>query len=147
MKKYLLAMITYGIVTGAMAAGTYDGIYASTEAPNSYISVHTNSNRLIATTYDILPASGVMFNSVIGSVMPRQVNTWQLLNGTINGNVADLSGQLMFNECNVRLTANFDANGLNVYITGSSSSGAGSSSTMNCQALVSPAPLRFNRIF
>ncbi len=146
MKKTLFAL-ALAACGHAMAAGPYDGIYADAAAPNSYISVHTNGDRVIATSYEILPASGIVFTSEIGSVMPRQVNVWQLLQGIISGSNASLSGQLMFNQCNVQISASFTGTGLVAYITRSTSSGAGSSSTMNCQALVSSLPIRFNKIF
>lgn len=130
-----------------MAAGPYDGVYAHATAPNSYISVHTSGDRIIATQYEILSASGITLQSEIGSVTPRQVNTWQLLGGTISGNSAKLSGQLMFNQCNVQISASFTGSAIAAYITNATSSGAGSWSSMNCQALVSTVPLRFNKIF
>lgn len=146
MKKKLLST-ALAICGNAMAAGPYDGVYAHATAPNSYISVHTSGDRIIATQYEILSASGITLQSEIGSVTPRQVNTWQLLGGTISGNSAKLSGQLMFNQCNVQISASFTGSAIAAYITNATSSGAGSWSSMNCQALVSTVPLRFNKIF
>lgn len=131
----------------AHAAGPYDGIYADSSAANSYISVHTNGDQMIVTQYEIVPASGVLFTTPFGTVTPRQINTWQLLQGTLNGNTATLSGQLLFNQCNVRLLATFSTTGLTANITNASSSGAGTSSTVSCPAITAYNPIRFTKVF
>lgn len=147
MKRTFLA-IALAVYGHAQAAGAYDGVYADPATPNHYISVHTSGDRIIATQYQISPASGVTFQTAIGSVIPRQINSWQLLGGTISGASARLSGQLMFNQCNVEVTASFTGSTVDVRINNAASSGAGSSSSIECQALVSPnLPIRFNKIF
>lgn len=147
LKSMLCVAALAACAASAMAAGPYDGIYADNSAANSYISVHTNGDQMIVTQYEVLPASGVLFTTPFGSVMPRQINTWQLLQGSLNGNTATLSGQLLFNQCNVRLVATFTTTGLTANITGASSSGAGSSSTVNCPAITAYNPIRFTRVF
>ncbi|MDH4464449.1 MAG: hypothetical protein QE290_10485 [Acidovorax sp.] len=146
MKKTLFAL-AIAACGHAMAAGPYDGIYVNTSNQSEYVSVHTNGNQMVVTTYEILPASNIFFTSNIGTVAPRQVNVWQLLQGTINGNVVGLAGQAVFNQCNIRVTATFGGSDITAVVTSSSSSGAGFSSSINCGALVGGTPTRFSKIF
>lgn len=145
MKKTLFAL-ALAACGHAMAAGPYDGIYVSAANQSEYISVHTNGTQMVVTTYEILPASNILFTSNIGNVYPRQVNVWQLLQGTISGNVVGLSGQTLFNQCNIRVTATFNGSDITAVITSSSSSGAGYSSTIHCGALAGGTG-RFTKIF
>ncbi|GAA4425739.1 hypothetical protein [Acidovorax lacteus] len=147
MKKTAIAAVIALSATAASASGPYDGIYVDATNSNNYVSVLTNGDRIVVTQYEIIPASNIFFSTQIGTVYPRQVNTWQLLQGNISGNIANLSGQLAFNQCNVRITVNFTGTSFTANTTSASSSGAAYSSTINCAGLFNLNPLRFNKIF
>jgi hypothetical protein len=145
--KKMIAAVLLAASGAAMAAGPYDGVYANLATAGSYISVHTNGADVIATAYTITPASGIQFGSSIGNVVPRQINTWELLQGRIQGNQAALSGQVLYNACAVELVINFTANGGTVQITNAAQTPVGSASGVRCQALVTGVPTPMTRIF
>lgn len=64
MKKTLFAL-ALAACGHAIAAGPYDGIYVSAANQSEYISVHTNGTQMVVTTYEILPASNILFTSNI----------------------------------------------------------------------------------
>lgn len=149
MKKLIAAALlaTSGV---AIAAGPYDGVYVNLSSSGSYLSVHTNAERVIATLYGIIPASGIQMQSAIGNVRPTQLNTWDLIGGTISGNVAQISGQVIFNACNVNLTVSFGSNGTATgRITSADQTPVGRSSGVDCGALpgIYPNGMQFSKAF
>lgn len=133
----------------AHAAGPYDGIYVNLENSTSYMSVHTNGNTLIGTAYGIIPASGILVTSAIGNVAVRQLNTWDLYQGSISGSTGTMSGQVFYNACNVSVSVNFNSGGATVVFNSSSNTLVGNSSGVNCGVIPTLAPngVNFLRIF
>jgi hypothetical protein len=148
--KKMIAAVLLAASGAAMAAGPYDGVYVNLASSGSYLSVHTNGDRVIATLYGIIPASGIEMYSAIGNVRPTQLNTWDLINGTISGNVAQISGQILFNACTVGLTVTFAGNGSATgRITSAGQTPVGRSSGVDCAALpgVYPNGIQFSKAF
>jgi hypothetical protein len=119
-----------------MAAGQFDGIYANTQSNVDYLSIHTNGSTIIAAQYTWWPASGIFARNVLGTVYPKQMNTWDLYNGSIDdsGN-AVLSGEGFFNSCFVNLAARFSGGNLHVTILSAVQTLAGQASNVSCGLL------------
>lgn len=145
--KKMIAAVLLAASGAAMAAGPYDGVYVNLAAAGSYVSIHTNGSDVIATGYTITPASGIQFNSNIGSVAIRQINTWDLLQGRIQGNQAFLSGQVLYNACSVEMVLTFTAGGGTAQITSATQTSVGASSGVRCQALVTGVSTSMTKAF
>lgn len=151
--KKLIGSCLVALAGMANAAGIYDGIYSNTAVANDYVSVHTNGNAVIVTEYTAVSASGVGFPSPIGLVPLTAVPVWQLLSGTINGNVMSLGGQLNWNSCQVTLTASFNGTGLGSILhaafNSSYQTALGASAAIPCGNLfnIYPNGLNYVRIF
>lgn len=130
-----------------MAAGPYDGVYVNLATAGSYVSIHTNGSDVIATGYTIIPASGIQFSSTVGNVVPRQINTWELLQGKIQGNQATLSGQVLYNACAVEMAVTFTPGGGIAQITSATQTAVGASSGVRCQSLVTGVPTSMIKAF
>lgn len=135
-KRKLVGAALALMASSAMAAGPYDGVYVNAGESGSYLSVHSNNGKVIATLYGIIPASGIVFYSTLGNVYPTQLNTWDLLSGSISGASATLAGQVLYNACNVGMNVNFTGSGANAVITSASQTTVGRSSGMNCAGLL-----------
>lgn len=135
-KRKLAGVALVLMASSVMAAGPYDGVYVNAGESGSYLSVHSNNGKVIATLYGIIPASGIVFYSTLGNVYPTQLNTWDLLSGSINGASATLTGQVLYNACNIGMNVNFAGSGANAVITSASQTAVGRSSGMNCAGLL-----------
>lgn len=144
--KKTITVALLGIALSAHAAGPYDGIYQSADGSQEWVSVQTNGNTAIATYYSVIPTTGVVFSSGIGSVVPSQTNVWNLLLGSWSGNTLNVSGQLNYNACAVNATAVFTSTGTTVTITNSQNTATGTRSGVNC-SLMNSARFQFNKIF
>lgn len=149
MKKLIFALCFASLIQAANAAGQFDGVYVNLASSGSYLSIHTNNNKVIATAYGIIPASGIKVSSLIGDVSVRQLNTWDLYQGTISGSVASLSGQVFYNACNVSVTLNLTESGGTVFVTSASNTLVGNSSGVNCSAFLNLVPngISFQKVF
>jgi len=148
--KKLVALLFATLSGAASASGSYDGIYVDFSNPNNYVAVHTSGNTIIATSYGVIPASGIVFSSPLGSVIPTQINTWSLLIGGISGASATVAGRMLYEACNVTMSVAFSGTGAVVTLTGVSNTIIGNTSGVNCAGLWNAWPngkLYLNKIF
>lgn len=143
MKKTITGAILALCAFGSWAAGQYDGIYqALAVSSTTYYSVHQNGNTLIAASFGTIPISGTSFNSARGSITPSTLNSWDVIQGTINGNKVTLSGTVHFGGCNQVITVVFDQNGgALMTLMSSVETIAGRNAGLNCAAGVLPGSI------
>ncbi len=149
--KKLIAALAVLASGAAVAAGPSDGVYVNLSAPNSYLSVHTNGDRIIATVYGIIQASGIRIYSALGNVDPTQLNTWDLLQGygRTDGSLFYVNGQMFYNACTVDITLRFSAGAATAQVNSAVQTVVGRNSGVNCAALPSlfPNGIAFTKAF
>jgi hypothetical protein len=119
------------------SAGLYDGIYQW--SPGNYLSIHQRGARIIATIY--LNADGSFsFNSPDGHILPvPQLDIFDLLNGSISGSRATISGTRFHRACNVSYNFAFSDNGdISVTKTAVSNTAAADLAGISCAAITEP---------
>ena len=148
-KATIASLLTLCAALPTHAAGPYDGIYVNLANAGSYLSLHTSGSTVVATIYGIISSSGIVMTSVLGNVTPRQINTWELYQGTISGSSAVLSGQTLFNACNLSVNVSFTSTGGTAYVTDASNTLVGDASRINCAALEGAYPngISYRKIF
>lgn len=146
MKKAIAAVALAGLAAISHAAGTYDGIYQLRAAPNDWISVHSNGSSAVVTHYTILPATGIRVTSIVGAVLPSQINMWDLLLGSWSGSTLNVSGQMMNTACAVSASVVFNATTATVTFTDSSNTALGNAYSTQCQILKG-ATVSYDRLF
>ena len=125
----------------AFAASPYDGVFQERDEVGSYLSVHTNGNVFIGTLYNIDFLNGVPV-ALFNGLRPRQLNTWNLLQGSLSGNVANVSGELLLNHCKVNAQIAFTTTTALVTVQSATSTPLGQEVGVNC-AKQYPAGDRF----
>ena len=125
----------------AFAASPYDGVFQERDEVGSYLSVHTNGNVFIGTLYNIDLLNGVPV-ALFNGLRPRQLNTWNLLQGSLSGNVANVSGELLLNHCKVNAQIAFTTTTALVTVQSATSTPLGQEVGVNC-AKQYPAGDRF----
>ena len=114
MKKYFFSTLI-AVCGSSIAANSYDGIFQERNQPNSYLSIHTSNNSFIGTIYNIDDLKGMPI-TLFDGIKPQQLNTWNLLSGSIYGNVANFSGEMELNTCKGFLCANDLTNVANIVL-------------------------------
>lgn len=132
MKKQILGAALAIFSLAGLAAGQYDGIYKQDGAANTYVTMHTNGSQVIAGIFDTMQSTGVRINSSNGSYTPERLDFWDLLNGTITGNTATLSGQRMFGACTETYQVTFTSTGATGVLTDVSTTAAGTAQGVRC---------------
>ena len=140
MKKILLSALLAACGT-AFAAGPYDGIFQERDEVGSYLAVHTNGNVFIGTLYNIDLLNGLPV-TLFNGLRPRQLNTWNLLQGSLSGNVANVSGEMLLNHCKVNAQIAFTTTTALVTVQSATSTPLGQEVGVNC-AKQYPAGDRF----
>jgi len=133
MKIIAAIVLFFAGLTQAHAAGAYDGIYQN---GNVYLSVHQNGGIVIITRYVTIPTSGVTVSTSLGTVTPTTLNTWDLFNGPISGNSANVSGLFVYNGCNISLNVTFGDTGLTSSLSAASQTASGAIAGLKCAAFV-----------
>jgi hypothetical protein len=100
--------------------GSYDGIYqwfdpdpANKDSRKTYLSLHQNGANMIATLYFnvSLPASVPLKPDGGGAWSVAVLDVFDLMNGTVTGNTAQLTGTRSYEQCNVKYNFTFDDTG------------------------------------
>lgn len=152
LKKVTIAsLVTLVTALPSHAAGVFDGIYVNlSSGGESYLSLHTNGQNVVATVYGIIPASGIVMSSILGNIYPRQINTWELYLGTISGSTANLTGQTLYNACHLTIRATFTEGSATAQIIDASNTLVGNASNINCSLYKTAIPggvLRYTKLF
>ena len=95
----------------------------------------------IGTLYYIDLLNGVPV-ALFNGLRPRQLNTWNLLQGSLSGNVANVSGELLLNHCKVNAQIAFTTTTALVTVQSATSTPLGQEVGVNC-AKQYPAGDRF----
>lgn len=147
MKKFLLALAG-ALCSTAFAVGQYDGIYQNPLNSNYYLSVHTNGTAIIVTGYSSFGISGMGVTMTgAGTIRPNALDYFDLLNGTINGNSATVSGNYAFRGCQVTANLVFGESTATATFPVIQQSALASSQGFNCRALFPTTPIVFPKIF
>lgn len=133
--KKLIAAALLCASGAAIAAGPLDGIYVNLNG--GFGSVHSNGSSIFVIGLSQVPASGIYFSSVVGTVRPTSVDQWDYASGVINGSVADVSGVTMYGACTFAARITFTAGSAVLQITGAANTLVGNASGVNCRALTS----------
>lgn len=133
MKRVFVAAAAMAL-TVANAAGLYDGAYAATSG-GSFASVHSNGNQIVVAGLSAIPATNVTFTSLIGNVVPTQIAVWEVYGGSIVGDTATLSGQAIYNACNITMLIKFGPNSASSVVTQASRTPIGEKTNVDCAAL------------
>jgi hypothetical protein len=143
-----IASLAMALVTPAIAAGAYDGIYQSTANSKSYATVHQSGTSIIVAAFDIDSVSGVSISGSFGRVTGN-LSTWELYQGSISGSHATVIGEGVYGSCKMGSTINFDAAGnAIVTITSLAQTAKGMTQNVNCWANSTVgAVIKFNRAF
>lgn len=130
MKKYFFSTLI-AVCGSSIAANSYDGIFQERNQPNSYLSIHTSNNSFIGTIYNIDDLKGMPI-TLFDGIKPQQLNTWNLLSGSIYGNVANFSGEMELNTCKVTGEISFTKNIASLAIKSSSPTAVGEYNKVDC---------------
>lgn len=130
MKKIILSALL-SVCGASFAASPYDGIFQERNQSGSYLSVHTNGNALIGTLYNIDLLDGAPV-SLFNGLRPRQLNTWNLLQGALSGNVAYVSGEMLLNTCKVGAQISFTGTTALLTIQSATSTAVGQENGVDC---------------
>jgi hypothetical protein len=96
-------------VVPAPTVGKYDGIYIWSEG--KYLSLHQDGSAMIATIYFNVDA-GVSFSPTSGGTLPvAQLDTYDVLNGTITDKTATIEGPRAYGACVASYQLTFGDNG------------------------------------
>jgi hypothetical protein len=130
--------IPFGVPSSAAVVGPVDGIYewfdpepTNTDSLKTYLSLHQDGEKLIATNY---------FNEVSLIEGVVKLNSFELLNGLIKGDTAEITGFRYHRACNVAYALTFNANGsLTANRKPVVNTGAAETAGINCKAIVEAA--------
>ena len=151
MKKVLsTAILALSMAGSALAAGLYDGIYQHPTDTNNYLSVHQNGTTLIVASYNTIQSTNVTYYSAIGNFTPARADIWDLLVGTISGNTAFLSGEIIYGACSMQMNMVFDAKGATATLLSVQNTNAGNAQGMRCAdaaLLIGSNVRRYPRVF
>lgn len=114
MKKTIIGTIFGACMIAASFAADFTGIYKDPRLPDSYLSVHQNGNRIIATLYNTISfvyGSSIYYSSIAGIYYPSRADIWDLYSGTASGNFSTFGGEFNYGACNANgfMTLNFDS--------------------------------------
>lgn len=141
-----LTLRAYTQAGSATAAASYAGIYQSTADSNSYLSVHQNGNGVIIANFNTIGAVGARQSTVLGSYQPARQDIWDLYQGTLSGNQATLSGQLLFGACQASVSAVFTSTTVQLNLSGLSATTSGLSQGVNCGSSAIRTNTVYNKI-
>lgn len=128
-KAVFLALASF--CGASIASGSYEGIFQQRDQAGSYLSVHIDGDSFIGTIYNIDSLNNNSI-SLFDGIKPRQINTWNLLSGTFDGNVAEFSGEVRLNTCEVKGEVSFSKNTASLIIKSSKATAVGQENKVDC---------------
>ncbi len=151
MKRTLAVLALISLATTALAGGRYDGIYAHPLSNASWMSVHHDDTRMVAAAFASLVQMDVRtpITLPIGATYPPIINTWDLLGGPLSGNVATVSGEVLFGACHATFKLVFGPDSFQLFPLSVTQTAQGRRDNFPCQNATQGVnwPLTYPRIF
>gem|GEM_PF-4880136 len=151
MKRILVTFVLTLIAACAVAGGRYDGIYAHPLSNASWVSLHHDDTRVVAASFNsTLTLDGsVAITTAIGVIIPSVMNTWDLLGGPLSGNVATISGEVLFGACQATMKIVLSDGSFQLSPVSSVQTATGRRTNFSCQNAFQGVswPLTYKRIF
>ncbi|MGB6100226.1 MAG: hypothetical protein WBG44_05050 [Comamonas sp.] len=151
MKRALVILALASIAACAVAGGRYDGIYAHPLSNAAWVSLHHDDTRVVAAAFSSsLQFDGsVVIATAIGVTIPSVMNTWDLLGGPLSGNVAIISGEVLFGACQATMKIVLADGSFQLFPVSSVQTAQGKRTNFSCQNAFQGVswPLTYKRIF